>query len=302
FSALRLRGPAGVDGRAPGEAAGRVESILAVGVDLTERRRREEEERRRLAEAAHVYRLCAMGEMATQIAHELNQPLAAMAGFAEAGLRLLRAGRTEAAAEALEAIGGEAARAGEIIRRIRRFARKAETQREPVPLDGLVAEVLALVRAEARWRGASVAASVEPGLVVEGDRVLLEQVLLNLVRNGLEALGEGRTGGVRVSAGRREGRAELRVEDDGPGLGVEDPERLFEPFRSSKPGGLGLGLAISRSIVEAHGGRLEAAPAPGGGACFRFTLPLAGSGAGTGTGSGAAEADGGAARPAEGAG
>ncbi len=255
--------------------AGGLESVVGVGVDVTERRRREEEERRRLSEAAHVFRLCAVGEMATQVAHELNQPLAAVANFAEAGLRLLQRGESGEVAEALRAIAAEARRAGEIIRRIRRFVRKAEHQHEPLALDALVQEALALVRAEARWRRATLEPELERGLLVQGDRVLLEQVVLNLVRNALEAV-EGRAQGrVRVAVRRTEGwQAEVSVEDNGPGLGGRDVERLFEAFYTTKAEGVGLGLAISRSIVEAHGGRLEAASAPGGGARFTFRLPL----------------------------
>ncbi|MFN8644518.1 MAG: ATP-binding protein [Candidatus Binatia bacterium] len=243
---------------------------------------------RHQAELAHVLRVSAMGEMSGQLAHELTQPLGAIANYA-AGCRLrLQASpqRPEAVIEAVDRIGREAMRAGAIIRRMRDFLRKTEPAREPVDVGALVREVAALLDVEARVAGVRIELLLEEHLPpVEANAVEIEQVLVNLARNAIEAMQDG--------AGRREILIETRhrppravevfVRDTGPGLPRDAAAEVFEPFFTTKRTGLGLGLAISRTIIEMHGGTLSATSTPSG-ATFRFTLPVAGGAAAVATG------------------
>ncbi len=251
-------------------------------MDITDRKATEEQLQRHQEELAHVSRLSTMGEMATGLAHELNQPLAAITNYAIGCLNLLQAECRGPAGvcETLEQITTEAKRAAEIIRRIRAFVRKLESRRSSIDINALVREVIGLMSFEARNHGIVVhPALCDPLPLVLGDSIQIEQVVVNLVRNSFEAI-QQRDAPERVMAIEtrfgRSGRdvVEISVIDSGPGLADVDIERLFDAFFTTKPDGLGMGLSISRSIIEAHGGRLWAENHADGGAVFRFTLPV----------------------------
>jgi C4-dicarboxylate-specific signal transduction histidine kinase len=247
--------------------------------EITERKAAEEKERRHREELAHIARLNTMGEMASHMAHEMNQPLTAIVGYTRSCLRRLRSGDWDAGefTEVLEKAAAEAKRGGEIIRRVRRLAQKRDSERLLFDVNDAVREVLAMIGPEARARETTLHSDTAINIpLVLGDRIQIEQVLLNLVRNGLESM-EDRRGASRqltVKTGLAvPGFVEVAVADSGSGGAIHDLERLFEPYYSTKPAGLGMGLPISRTIVETHGGRLVAAPNSRGGLTFRFTLP-----------------------------
>ena len=253
-----------------------------VSKDITARKRAEATVREHQAQPAHVLRVSTMGEMAAGLAHEINQPLGAIANVAQGSARRLRAG-TIAAADLLpvvESIGAEALCAGEVIRRLRDLVRKEDPRQVPVDVNQLVRDSLRLIEAEARARGVAIALELAPALPrVAANDIQIEQVLLNLLLNGVEAVeadGRGqRVVTVRTAAADR--GVEVAVRDTGAGLPAP-PADVFAPFFTTKPHGLGMGLSISRSIVEAHGGRLWAAPNPDRGSTFRFHLPSDGAG------------------------
>ena len=265
-----------VRGRAVFNGGGQPARLLGVCIDITARRRAELAAARQREELAHLSRVAMMGEMASSLAHELNQPLTGITNNASAGRRFIAKGRADFPKldELLEAIAEDGHRAGEIIRGIRGMVRKGESVRRPVQLNEVVADVLRLVRADALERHCALLTELAPAVpMVEADAVQLRQVVLNLTMNALDAMDQStdrrliiRTecepgGGVRVS-----------VRDFGSGLPAES-ERVFEQFFSTKREGMGMGLAIARSIIEAHGGVLAATNAEGGGACFHFSLP-----------------------------
>ena len=260
----------------------RGETIGSVVVfrDITERRRDAERIRRHEIEQTHYTRLSTLGEMASGIAHELNQPLTAITTNARACVRLIEAGRADpqSCSTVMVKIAEQAERAGEVIRHIRRFVRKEQPETAPVTVDEMFDTVLVLMRQDARRAGVAMHQQIGPG----ADRVLaqrtqIEQVLLNLVRNAFEAMAEQQRERRVLLLSRRVGDAvEIRVVDTGPGLGKGSPDHLFEPFVTTKPQGLGVGLSISTGIVEAHGGRLRVDSTAGIGATFYFTLPHAG--------------------------
>ncbi len=249
-----------------------------------ERRRAEaaEEElraRQHQAGLTHAARLSTLGGMAAGLAHEINQPLSAIVSHASGSARRIRAGDVQPTAllEVVDSIADEALRAGEILRRIRDFVRNAEATRVRADLNTLVREALHFAEVEARDLGVTLRLALAPQpLSVEVDAIQLEQVILNLVRNGFEALAD-RDGIPREisieTAARDSGRVELIVRDTGPGVGQGVAGHLFEPFFTTKPDGLGLGLPISRSIVEAHAGQLWASPNAPRGAAFHVLLP-----------------------------
>jgi signal transduction histidine kinase len=242
------------------------------------RRDAEARESRMREELAHVARVATAGELATSLAHEVNQPLAAIVNNARAGRRLLERDPVQAQvlAEILGDIARQGERASEVIRRLRSFLRKHESERRPVILERLVRETLPLVRRELEEQSVELTLELDAELPpVQADFVQLQQVLVNLVKNACEALAELRSArAITIAVGARDGRAALVVSDNGPGISREVAERLFEPYVSTKASGMGLGLAICRTIVEAHGGRLTASAGRRDGAEFCVELPL----------------------------
>ncbi len=227
---------------------------------------------------AHAARLGTLGELAAGIAHEINQPLAAISSYADATRRMIlnRTGDTEALLDALGKIADQANRAGEVIERTRRFIRQRDAAQETLDCNEMIREVQALAETDVLRHGLSLALqlSAEP-LLVRGDPIQLQQVLLNLLRNAVDAMDEVRHGQTVSITSTRRGHdwVEIHVDDAGCGLSEEAQSRLFQPFSSTKPDGLGLGLSICRSIVEAHGGELRHSPREGGGTRFSLVLP-----------------------------
>lgn len=262
------------------DAQGRVSAVVAVGRDVTERLRAEEQGRQHLQQLAHVGRLSAMGEMASAIAHEINQPLTAMRTYAQASQRLLAAGAAPTElSDTLGRIALQAERASEIIRRLRGFLARDEVRTLPVEPNYIVAEVLGLTRADAAQCGVQLHTQLAEGLPrVDVDCIQIEQVLLNLVRNGIEAMqmADDAERTLLITTALQDGAVVISVKDSGPGVPPESAESIFEAFVSGKPGGMGIGLAISRSIAEAHHGHLRLAPSAGPGALFELTLPAPG--------------------------
>lgn len=264
-------------------AEGRLTGYFASGEDITEARRAAEESQSAQLRMTQVSRLATMGEMAAGIAHELNQPLAAIANYANAALRftalqdLSRIDPDGDVRLALQQIDQQAQRAGEIIRRLRALVQNRETRLEPSAVNPLVTEVLGFVRGDARLNEVELVqdlAETLPTAMV--DRIQVQQILLNLLRNAIESVVEARTAGreVRIST-RHDGSDTLTIEvvDNGSGVPAELVSRIFDPFCTTKESGTGLGLAISRTIAEAHHGRLSYASAEGGGARFILQLP-----------------------------
>ena len=252
-------------------------------IDVTERKRADEEMRQLREQIAHVSRVATMGELAASVAHELNQPLTAIVSNARAGKRLLARESVDhdELRAILEDVAADSLRGGEVIRRLRDLLKKGESQRQTLDINEVVLEVLPLVRSDSVRRNVSLEHQMAPGLPpVTGDRVQLQQVVLNLILNGLDAMddvaAERRTLTLETSIGEA-GTVQIAVRDSGVGLDPEHADRIFQPFYTTKPQGMGMGLAINRSIVEAHGGRLWATPNADQGAAFAFTLPAAGS-------------------------
>jgi PAS domain S-box-containing protein len=251
-------------------------------MDITANRRAEEALRRAQAELAHVSRVTTLGELTTSIAHEVSQPLGSIINNAQACLNLLPSDTEQfnECREALTEIAEGADRAIAVITRVRQLARKVPSERKPVNLKDVAADILAIAKAEANARQVTIDTDFGDDLLpVSGDRVQLQQVLLNLVVNGMDAMNviEASKRVLMISGRIKEqaGAADcvLSVEDAGTGFRPEEADRLFEAFYSTKPKGMGMGLAISRSIIEAHGGRLWAEANQGPGATFIFSLP-----------------------------
>jgi two-component system sensor kinase FixL len=231
------------------------------------------------AELLHTSRLSVMGQMASTMAHELNQPLTAIMNYLEAARHLLHEDPQSAVRVGM-LIGravAQAERAGEVIRRLRQFVSTGETGRRAESLNKLVEEALALALVGARQSGIHVAPDLDRNLVpVLVDNVQIQQVVLNLVRNAVEAMEavERRELTIVTRAVRGAKIAEVRIVDSGPGIAPEIADRLFQPFVTTKSAGMGLGLSICREIVEAHQGTLATLPNPFGGTVFRLTLPM----------------------------
>ena len=254
--------------------------LQAVYIDITGRRRAEEALRQSQAELARVARLKMMGELTATIAHEINQPLAAIVASGDACRRWLANGRDLArAAASLDHMIDDARRASEVIRRIRSLAKQSAPERVALDVNPVLDDVVAFARYELSAKAIALdrRLSAEP-LRAIGDRVELQQVVLNLVINAIEAMAavEGRARVLTIRSGRDDqGQVLVDVEDTGVGLDRDDELRQFEPFYTTKPEGMGLGLSISSSIIEAHGGRLWATRRSPDGSAFHFTLPAA---------------------------
>ena len=257
----------------------RVEAALVIGHDITEYVLAEEALQQAQAELAHVTRVATLGELAASIAHEVNQPLAAIVADAAASLNWLAPPRPdlERVREALEAIATDGHRAAEVIRRIRQLATKSAPRKDPVNVNDVVRDVLLLVRAELRHHDVSLVLQLAPELpAVFADRVQLQQVILNLVMNAIEAMGSvtGRSRELIIRAETHDrDHVRVTVQDTGVGIDPNTVDKLFGAFFTTKPGGMGMGLSISRSIVEAHGGRLWATSNETHGATFGVELP-----------------------------
>lgn len=248
--------------------------------DLTERQIAEARLQELQSELIHISRVTAMGEMASALAHELNQPLSAIANYLRGSARLLGQETIprERLNDALDKANEQALRAGQIIRRLRDFLARGDTELRIENLRKLVEEASALALVGAKDYGVTVQFRFEPGVdLVLADRVQIQQVLVNLIRNAVDAMinAPRRELGI-VVAPNQPGWVEIAIADTGPGISGEIAEQLFQPFITTKPQGMGVGLSISRTIVEAHGGRIAVEPTPGGGATFRFTLKAAG--------------------------
>jgi two-component system, LuxR family, sensor kinase FixL len=255
--------------------------------DLTESRETERELHTLQQQLAHVSRISAMGSLATSLAHELNQPLTAVANYAAAAGDLLGDPSAEdlaLAREALEECASEALRAGQIVHRLRDFISKGEPERHIASLRRLVTEASALALINGDGKGVDFETRLDPELdEVLVNSVQIQQVMLNLLRNALEAMQDSPHQQLLVrSQPADEGLVEIVVSDSGPGLEPQIADRLFHPFNSSKASGLGLGLSICHTIVNAHGGKIMVRPSALGGAAFHFTLPLAPKGGGDG--------------------
>jgi two-component system, LuxR family, sensor kinase FixL len=243
--------------------------------DLSEQQAHEREIQNLQAELLHVSRLSTMGQMASSLAHELNQPLTATSNYLQAARRFLDAGAAVRAGEALGKASEQTLRAGQIIRRLRDFVSRGETEKRVVQLSQLIEEASALAMVGAKERGVRIEYRYDPRAPnVLVDRVQIQQVLLNLLRNAIEAMDGSPRRELIIATERLGGDlVEVAVTDTGPGLAPEIAERLFQPFVTTKREGMGLGLSISREIVEAHGGRMSAQTGPEGGTLFRFTVP-----------------------------
>jgi two-component system sensor kinase FixL len=254
--------------------------IMLSGEDITEQQRAETEARRAVERMNSVSRLATMGEMAAGISHELNQPLAAIANYAQACARLLRVPSPDLPeiGGALDQIAGQALRAGEIIRRIRSLVRNEDVRREPLDINGLIREMHALLATDARVHDGRLDLDLHEDLPpVTVDKVQIQQVLMNLVHNAFEAQSvQPGSEPIDVRIATRltdEGDIEVSVNDHGPGLAADLEQKIFEPFFTTKATGTGLGLAISRSIIKAHASRLGYRANEPRGACFYFVLP-----------------------------
>jgi len=247
---------------------------LQVARDITERRTHEEASRVQQAKIQLTSRLTTMGEMASSLAHELNQPLTAISNYNMGAVAMLRAGKgqTQELLAVMEKAAQQAERAGKIIHRIREFVKRSGPQRQPVPVARLMDNAVGFAEIDARKRQIHIDHHLPSDIpLVMADPILIEQVLLNLIKNGVEAMEDSDYRTLHVRARVQDALVEIAVTDRGHGL--KDPERLFEPFYSTKSEGLGMGLNICRTIIESHHGRLWADVNPDGGTIFRFTLP-----------------------------
>jgi two-component system sensor kinase FixL len=246
--------------------------------DLTERQETESRLQELQSELVHISRLTAMGEMASTLAHELNQPLSAIANYLKGVRRLLeRHGGEQSAVmqDAMDKAAAQALRAGDIVRRLRDFVARGETERRVESIAKLVEEASALALVGAKEQDIRVRTQYDLDVdLVLADKVQVQQVLLNLMRNAVEAMAGSPRRDLLLSTASVDGdMAVINVADSGPGIDADMASQLFQPFVTTKPHGMGVGLSISRTIVEAHGGRIWTEPNPGGGTIFRFTLP-----------------------------
>ncbi len=255
-------------------------AVRAVGAmsDVTERHRAEAEIRRIQGELIHVSRLSAMGAMATTLAHELNQPLTAVSNFIRGARRIAEDPNApqDRIGEALEEAEVAARRAGDILRRVRELVARGQVAMRVEHLPQLIDEagLIAFIGTEAL--GIEHSLALDPDAQwVRVDRVQIQQVLINLIRNAIEAMAVGDRREIVITTRVKGTMVEIEVADTGCGIACEDPDQLFSEFMTTKSEGMGLGLAISRTIVEAHGGQIEARKRDGGGATFAFTLPRA---------------------------
>ncbi|HEX9822115.1 MAG TPA: ATP-binding protein [Methylomirabilota bacterium] len=249
-------------------------------IDITQRKRMELEARQTRHELAHFTRVSTMGELTASLAHELSQPLTGILANAQAALRLLAAAPPDLdeVRDSLIDIVDDDRRAGDIIRRLRELLKKGETRRVRLDLNAVVSDVVKLVGSDALMRGVAITVDLDPALpLLSADRVQLQQVVLNLLMNAMEAM-TGTVEAARSVVIRTEcldaGTVHVSIEDRGRGIALDAADKIFEPFYTTKPDGMGMGLSIARSIIEAHDGHVWAANNPTGGAIFHFTLAV----------------------------
>jgi PAS domain S-box-containing protein len=256
------------------------ELIYAAARDMSERVEVETEARQRREEFAHLARVAMLGELTASLAHEINQPLSAIMSNAQAARRYLNAPTPdmEEVKEIINDIVKEDTRAGEIIHRMRTLLKKTKLEVEPVDLNSVFREIVSLLNSDAVIRDVKIDLELDPLLpFVRGDRIQLQQVALNLVMNAFEALNERSRAQrwVRIRTGLKDSQVQAAVIDNGTGVSLEDPEKVFQPFYTTKTQGLGMGLSISRSIIIRHYGRIWVENNPEGGTTFYFSLPAA---------------------------
>jgi two-component system sensor kinase FixL len=246
--------------------------------DLTQRQQTEARLQELQSELVHISRLTAMGEMASTLAHELNQPLSAITNYLKGSRRLLEGVTDEkllTMGDALDKAADQAMRAGQIIRRLRDFVARGESERRVESITKLVEEASALALVGVKDLGIRVQFQFDPEIdLVIADRVQVQQVMLNLIRNAMEAMEGAPARDLVIMTSDDTGQARISVADSGSGIAPEIAEQLFQPFVTTKRQGMGVGLSISRTIVEAHGGRIWVEANPAGGTIFHFTLPV----------------------------
>jgi C4-dicarboxylate-specific signal transduction histidine kinase len=245
-------------------------------VDITAQKQAEARQRDQELRLQRSARLASVGEMASTLAHELNQPLMALSNFAVAARALAAHGPSDMLPGALDEIVGQSQRASEIVKRVRAFINPQRAQYESLAIAGVITHAEALLKPELKAQGINLRLLLDDGgAQVRGDRVLLEQVLVNLIHNAMHAVQDLPRKGRNIELASRRSAQGLRISvaDHGPGIPPEQLEQVFAPFFTTKRDGLGLGLNICRSIVEAHGGSMSVENRPGGGALFSFTLP-----------------------------
>jgi PAS domain S-box-containing protein len=261
------------------DESGELIEYVGTIIDTTERKLDEQALRQAHAELAHASRVLTVGELTSSIAHELNQPLGAIVTNGNASLRLLSRERAdvEGTREAIDCMISDAMRASEVIKRIRTLLKKTAPEKVLLDINETIGEVIALSASELLKNQVTMRTDLAPDLPpVPGDRVQLQQVLLNLILNGNEAISKSTWQPREIVISSRKSKTDevtVALSDSGIGVKPEDKERVFDAFKTSKEGGLGLGLSISRTIVEAHGGKLWTMPNEGKGAIFLFTLP-----------------------------
>ncbi|RIJ14623.1 sensor histidine kinase [Henriciella mobilis] len=248
--------------------------------DLTEQRRNESRMKALQAELVHFSRLSSVGTMASALAHELNQPLTVVTNYLEAARDLLESPDPETmdmVQEALNEAAKQSVRAGQIVRKLRDYVSRGEIEKRPTQLVPLIGDAVALIQAEMSSTNGEIAVSVEEGISdIMADPIQIQQVIINLVRNALEAMEGQDDPKVEIRAASVSGGlAMVTIEDNGPGIDREVADQLFKPLASSKSTGMGLGLSICKTIVEAHGGTIEAMPMETAGTRFVFTVELA---------------------------
>ncbi|WP_210396610.1 PAS domain-containing sensor histidine kinase [Motiliproteus sediminis] len=259
---------------------GRLQYFSLIGRDVTDQKKAEEEAMQHQLEMAHISRLMSVGEMASGLAHEINQPLAAIANYSRGSLRRIEEGTMstlEDAAKVFTLIARQAVRAGDIIKRLRSFVKKTEYQRMDFHINGVCEEIAQFLEQEARNENIRYRFRLDdsdPRL--NADKVQIEQVILNLLRNAIDAYRHSDKAEKTITISTARARSELRVriQDEATGISPEQLENLFEPFFTTKDSGLGMGLSISRTIIEAHGGRLWAESDGATGTTFNILLPL----------------------------